>query len=118
MLKPKTRKLSGDQPVGQRRLFEVADAVDVEGDPVAGVEHVAGGVGVGGVGVVEQGGVKRAAQKMTSQRPQSRSRAVERRAPRTGVTGGCCEGAGSRNGCVVIACSCRYRITGDFGQEG
>ncbi len=44
----------GDQPVGQRGLFEVADAVDVERDPVAALEHVAGGVGVGGVGVVEQ----------------------------------------------------------------
>ncbi len=45
----------GDEPVGQRRLLEVADAVDVEGDPVAGEGDVAGGVGVGGVGVVEQG---------------------------------------------------------------
>ena len=44
----------GDEPVGERRFFEVADAVDAEGDEVAGEGHVAGGVGVGGVGVVEQ----------------------------------------------------------------
>ena len=44
----------GDEPVGERRLFEIADAVDVQGDEVAGESHVAGGVGVGGVGVVEQ----------------------------------------------------------------
>ena len=54
VLKPKTRKLSGDDPVGERGFFEVADAVDAEGDPVAGEGHVAGGVGVGAVGVVEQ----------------------------------------------------------------
>ena len=45
----------GIEPVGERGLLEVADAVDVEGDPVAGEGHVAGGAGVGGVGVVEQG---------------------------------------------------------------
>ena len=44
----------GDEPVGERGFFEVADAVDVEGDEVAGEGHVAGGAGVGGVGVVEQ----------------------------------------------------------------
>ena len=44
----------GVEPVGEGRFLEVADAVDVEGDPVAGEGHVAGGVGVGGVGVVEQ----------------------------------------------------------------
>ena len=44
----------GGDPVGEGRLFEVADAVDVEGDPVAGGEHGLGGLGVGGVGVVEQ----------------------------------------------------------------
>jgi hypothetical protein len=46
----------GDEPVGERRFFEVADAVDVEGDEVAGERHVAGGVGVGAIGVVEQRG--------------------------------------------------------------
>ncbi len=45
----------GDDPVGQRSFFEIADAVDAQGDPVAGESHLAGGVGVGGVGVVEQG---------------------------------------------------------------
>ncbi len=45
----------GGDPVGEGRFFEVADAVDVEGDPVAGGEHGLGGLSVGGVGVVEQG---------------------------------------------------------------
>ena len=49
----------GDEPVGERRFFEVADAVDAEGDEVAGEGHVAGGAGVGGVGVVEQGRSRR-----------------------------------------------------------
>jgi len=44
----------GNEPVGERGFFEVSDAVDVEGDEVAGEGHVAGGAGVGGVGVVEQ----------------------------------------------------------------
>ena len=45
----------GGDPVGERGLFEVADAVHVEGDPVAGGEHGLGGLGVGGVCVVEEG---------------------------------------------------------------
>ncbi len=45
----------GVEPVGEGGFFEIADAVDVEGDEVSGEGHVAGGVGVGGVGVVEQG---------------------------------------------------------------
>lgn len=44
----------GDEPVGERRFFEIADAVDVEGDPIAGEGHVTGGAGVRGVGVIEQ----------------------------------------------------------------
>ncbi len=44
----------GDEPVGEWCFFEIADAVDMEGDEVAGEGHVAGGVGVGGVSVVEQ----------------------------------------------------------------
>ena len=50
--------VDGDDPVGQRRFFEIADAVDVEGDPVAAGGDVLGGLGVGGVGVVEQRGRK------------------------------------------------------------
>ena len=49
-------KAEGDEPVGERCFFEVADAVDVEGDEIAGEGHVAGGAGVGGVGVIEQRG--------------------------------------------------------------
>ena len=44
----------GAQPVGERRFFEIADAVDTKRDKIAGEGHVTGGVGVGGVGVVEQ----------------------------------------------------------------
>ena len=44
----------GGDPVGEWGFFEVADAVDVEGDEVSGVEHGLGGLGVGGVGVVEE----------------------------------------------------------------
>src|SRR6202041_459731 len=44
-----------DQPVGQRRFFEVTDAVDMKGDEIAGEGHVARSAGVGGVGVIEQG---------------------------------------------------------------
>ena len=44
----------GDEPVRERGFFEVADAVDLERDPIAGEGHVAGGTGVRGVGVVEQ----------------------------------------------------------------
>ena len=45
----------GDGPVEERGLFEVADAVGVEGDPVVAEEHLAGDLGVDGVGVVEEG---------------------------------------------------------------
>ena len=45
---------AGDDPVGQRRLLDVADAVDLGGDPVAGLGHVLRGLGVGGVHVVQQ----------------------------------------------------------------
>ena len=46
--------VDGDDPVGERGFFEIADAVDVEGDPVSGLGDVFGDLGVGGVGVVEQ----------------------------------------------------------------
>ena len=45
----------GDGPVEERGLFEVANAVGVEGDPVVAEEHLAGDLGVDGVGVVEEG---------------------------------------------------------------
>ena len=44
----------GDGPVEERGLFEVTDAVGVEGDPVVAEEDLAGDFGVYGVGVVEQ----------------------------------------------------------------
>ncbi len=42
------------QPVGQRRLLEVANAIDGKRHPVAADGHVLRGVGVRSVGVVEQ----------------------------------------------------------------
>ena len=59
----------GDEPVGERSLFEVTDAVDVEGHPVSGEGHVAGGAGVGGVGVVEQRRGEERGEEEDSQRP-------------------------------------------------
>ena len=44
----------GHDPVGQRRLLNVADAVDVRRNPVAGIGNVLSGLGVRGVHVVEQ----------------------------------------------------------------
>ena len=44
----------GHAPVEEGGLFEVADAVGVEGDVVVAEEHLAGDFGVDGVGVVEQ----------------------------------------------------------------
>jgi hypothetical protein len=44
----------GDEPVRERRFFQIADAVDMQGYEVTGERHVPGCVGVGGVGVVEQ----------------------------------------------------------------
>jgi hypothetical protein len=51
------KELDGDgrAPVGKRGLFEVADVVFVEGDPVVADENFAARVGVGGVDVVLQG---------------------------------------------------------------
>ena len=48
-------KTGGDDPVGKRRLFHVANIVDAQSDPVAGAGHLTGGVGVGAVGVVQHG---------------------------------------------------------------
>jgi hypothetical protein len=44
---------AGD-PVGKRRLFNVADAIDMSRDPVAVLTEVLRGLGVGGVHVVQQ----------------------------------------------------------------
>ncbi len=43
------------EPVRQRRLLEIADAVDLHGDPIAAFDHVLRDLRVRGVGVVEQG---------------------------------------------------------------
>lgn len=44
---------SGD-PIGERRLFEITDAVHMESNPIAGAEHGLRGLGVRGIRVVEQ----------------------------------------------------------------
>ena len=49
---------TGDDPVGERRFLDVADAVDLGGDEVAGLRHVLRGLGVSGVDVVKQRGRK------------------------------------------------------------
>ena len=46
--------VDGGEPVGKRRLFQIADAVDLQRDPVAGERHVLRGIGVGGVGIIQQ----------------------------------------------------------------
>jgi hypothetical protein len=47
-------KARGHGPVQQGRLFQVADAIDVESDPVVTEYHFASGFGVDGVGVIEK----------------------------------------------------------------
>ena len=47
-------KACGHGPVEERRFFEIADAIGVEGDPIVAEEHFAGDFGVDGVGVVEE----------------------------------------------------------------
>src|SRR5262249_1364826 len=50
------------RPIHQRRLLQVANAVDVQRHPIAALDDLARGHGVGGVGVVLQRRVPRAAQ--------------------------------------------------------
>ena len=52
---------AGGQPVHQGRLVEEADAVDVGGDVVVALEHLARDLEVDGVDVVEQAGGEEAA---------------------------------------------------------
>ena len=47
-----------NDPKGQRGFFDVADAVDLWGDEVAGFGHVLRDLGVAGVGIVEERGRK------------------------------------------------------------
>ena len=53
---------AGGHPVHQGRLVEEADAVDVGGDEVVALEHLAGDLDVDGVDVVEQAGREEAAE--------------------------------------------------------
>ena len=45
---------SGNQPVHHGRFFQVAHAVDVQGDEIAAGEHLAGSFGMRGIDVVLQ----------------------------------------------------------------
>ncbi len=69
----------GVEPVGQRRFFEVADAVDVQGDksPVRAMWRAA--LAWVASASSSSGGAKSEAKKMTSQRPNRMATAVERR---------------------------------------
>ena len=53
---------AGGHPVHEGRLVEEADAVDVGGDEVVALEHLAGDLDVDGVDVVEQAGGEEAAE--------------------------------------------------------
>ena len=46
--------IGGGQPIGQRRLFQVTDAVHLQCDPVAAERHMLGGDGVSGIRVIQQ----------------------------------------------------------------
>ncbi len=45
---------AGHQPVGQQRLLDIADAIDLAGHPIAGLRHGLRGLGVGCVHVIHQ----------------------------------------------------------------
>ena len=59
---PKMAHGGGGHPVHERGLVEEADAVDVGGDEVVAVEHLAGDLDVDGVDVVEKAGGEDAAE--------------------------------------------------------
>jgi hypothetical protein len=44
--------IRGGQPIGERWLFQVADSIYFQRDPVAAERHMLGGAGVGSVGVI------------------------------------------------------------------
>ena len=52
---------AGGEPVHEGRLIEEADAVDVRGDEVVPLEHLAGDLDVDGVDVIEEAGGEEAA---------------------------------------------------------
>jgi hypothetical protein len=65
----------GDEPVGERRFFEVADAVDVEGDESPERAMWRAALAWVASASSSSGGAKSAAKKMPSQRPLRMSRA-------------------------------------------
>src|ERR1700730_4045552 len=104
----------GDEPVGERRFFEIADAVDSESDEVAGEGHVTGGAGMRGVGVVEQRGGPEGGevedQPETAEEEQSGGAAGGSGGVRRGEFGGCFE-----EGLIHHESWCSFRINGVRG---
>ncbi len=102
---------AGGKPVGQRRLLNVADAVDLGRDPVAGLGDALRGLGVGGVHIVEQRRVEQGtnldgAKNCGKQQPGGQhegccSGAVVRRVPACGRGIGHCIKNNSGQGSVV-----------------
>ena len=91
----------GYEPVGERGFFEIADAVDVEGGPVAGEGDVAGGLCVGGVGVVEQGRCEESgAEEDGPESAEEENRTLG--AGVGGVLGGCCDGGGLSGHAAIV----------------
>ena len=50
--------VGGSQPIWQRRLFQVANAIHFQRDPVAGARHRLRGGRMVGIGVIQQRGRK------------------------------------------------------------
>src|ERR1700722_15091776 len=50
--------IRSSQPIRQRRLLEVTDAIHFQRNPVTAPGHILGGTRMGGVGVVQKGGRK------------------------------------------------------------
>ena len=92
--------IGSGQPIRQRRLFQIADAIYFQRDPVAALRHVLGGGGVGGIGVIQQRRRKKrghmdGCEDQQQQRPGSHWREAK------GILGGRLEGKSEviRHGC-------------------
>ena len=54
ILGPKDSEAGGHAPVHERSLFEIADAIGVEGNPVMARDHFPRNFGMHGVGIIQQ----------------------------------------------------------------
>lgn len=75
--------IDGGQPIGERRLLKIADAVDIESDPVSAGDDVLGSLRVSGIGIIEQRGRKQrykmnGEKNQCKQRPGADGRAIDR----------------------------------------